>query len=176
MKSANTIRHTMFTLRCAASAAAAYLLAEWVGLLHPVWAPMSALIVSQERLADTRASLTGRILGTLLGMAAAVLVDTLTRPWGIDMSLQIAAAVAICAAIARTRPQLRVSMWTGPIVLLTPSMATSVMVVALFRGLEVILGSIVGVVLHWAAERILQRILNARRPAKKLFRQGAKPH
>lgn len=160
-------RSLFFMLRCAGSAAAAYLLASAVGLMHPVWAPMSALIVSQERLMDTWASLSGRVVGTLMGLVAAVAVDLLAEPLGLPMAAQIAIAVALCASVARRRPMLRVSMWTGPIVLLTPAIDHAVADVALFRGAEVILGSVVGVALHWASDRLLALLLAwTRRPGR----------
>lgn len=121
---------------------------------------MSALIVSQERLVDTRRSLTGRLVGTVLGMAAAVAVDAVALPLGLPMALQIALTVALCAIPARRRPALRVSMWTGPIVLLTPTVHLNVAAVALFRGAEVVLGSLVGAGLHvafdWAQKKLVR--------------------
>ena len=153
------IRQVAFVLRCSASASAAYVLALAAGLMHPVWAPMSALIVSQERLADTRASLIGRVLGTVLGMTAAVAVNALAQPWGVDMAWQIAITVALCAPPARRRPSLRVSMWTGPIVLLTTQNPTQVPWVALFRGAEVMLGSLVGALLHVGFDVALGHVL-----------------
>lgn len=158
-------RQLIFVLRCAGSASLAYLLASAAGLLHPLWAPMSALIVSQERLMDTWTSLSGRVVGTCMGLLAAVAVDALLAPWGVPMAAQISLAVALCAPVARRRPMLRVSMWTGPIVLLTPAAGDAVYGVAWVRGAEVILGSVVGVALHWASDR-LTRLLGLDRAAR----------
>lgn len=159
----NILYSSAFAARCAASAAAAYMLALQVGLSHPVWAPMSALIVSQERLVDTRRSLTGRLYGTVLGMAAAVAVDAVAQRVAMPMALQVALTVILCATPARRRPALRVSMWTGPIVLLTPSPEFNVAAVALMRGAEVVLGSLVGALLHLAFDWSLKKILRSQR-------------
>jgi len=163
-----SVSYLAFTARCALSASLAYLLARKVGLSHPVWAPMSALIVSQERLADTRESLWGRLLGTVLGMASAVLVDALGRSIAAPMAAQIAVTVALCAPLSRRRPALRVSMWTGPIVLLTPAAHTSVVWVALYRGAEVMLGSLVGASLHLVFDGLSLRLLRLVRKERRL--------
>ena len=48
--------------------------------LQGLWAAMSAVIVSQERLHETRSSLAGRILGTLLGIGVTVAVKVTAWP------------------------------------------------------------------------------------------------
>ena len=159
MQLRNSVSLLAFVARCALSASLAYLLALKIGLSHPVWAPMSALIVSQERLADTRESLWGRLFGTVLGMGAAVLVDGVSCIIDAPMAAQIAITVALCAPMSRRRPALRVSMWTGPIVLLTPAAHTSVAHVALLRGAEVMLGSFLGALLHLAFDALSLRFL-----------------
>ena len=63
------VRVLAFVARCADAASVAYQMATRLGLPEPVWAVISALIVSWERLQDTHSSFTGRILATLLGIA-----------------------------------------------------------------------------------------------------------
>jgi hypothetical protein len=63
-----SIRAIAFVIRCSGAATVASELASLLGLLEALWAAMSAVIVSQERLHETRSSLAGRILGTLLGV------------------------------------------------------------------------------------------------------------
>jgi ABC-type nitrate/sulfonate/bicarbonate transport system permease component len=46
-----------------------------VGLPHPVWATISALIVSQDKLADMHASFVRRSGGTLIGIVAGVITN-----------------------------------------------------------------------------------------------------
>jgi hypothetical protein len=49
-------RAVAFVVRCSGAATLAYLAATLVSLPHPVWATMSALVVSQEKLHDTQGS------------------------------------------------------------------------------------------------------------------------
>jgi hypothetical protein len=70
------IRTVAFVARCSGAATLAYLSATWVGLPNSVWAAMSALIVSQEQLSETRSSLAARIFGTLIGTSAAIALVT----------------------------------------------------------------------------------------------------
>lgn len=152
------IRGIAFAARCSGAAALAYQSAIWVGLPHSLWAAMSAIIVSQERLADTRSSLTARIIGTLIGIGVAVGVNAAASRLDANLTVQIAAGVAICALVARRYPTVRVCMWTCPIVFLTaePSVPTSM--VALWRGSEVILGALIGAALHWFTEGVIKAL------------------
>jgi uncharacterized membrane protein YccC len=142
-----------FAVRCAASGTLAYLLATAVGLPHPVWASMSSLIVSQESFDATRDSIAGRIMGTVIGVLVAVLVGEAANRIGAGIAIQIAVAVGICALFAEGRPSIRVSIWTCPIVLLTVPLDASVTHAGLMRGSEVLLGSLVGGLIHWFMRR-----------------------
>jgi hypothetical protein len=57
------IRAVAFVARRSSAATFAYLLVIWVGLPNSLWAAISALVVSQEQLSETRSSLAARILG-----------------------------------------------------------------------------------------------------------------
>jgi uncharacterized membrane protein YccC len=151
------IRTVAFVARCSGAATFAYLSATWVGLPNSVWVAMSALIVSQEQLSETRSSLAACILGTLIGICVAVAVNVVGSYFAEGMSMQIAITVAICALVARERPALRVCMWTCPIVLLTEPSVPTVMV-AFHRGGEVILGALLGGAFHFAAEAAVSAI------------------
>jgi hypothetical protein len=67
-----SLRAVAFVARCSGAATVAYELALSLGLPGAHWAAMSALIVSQERLQETRSSLMGRVLGTLLGIVVTI--------------------------------------------------------------------------------------------------------
>ena len=67
-------RHVAFILRCSSAAALAFLLAGAVGLPHPVWATMSGIIVSQEKLNDTNRVTLWWLTGTVVGVISAVIV------------------------------------------------------------------------------------------------------
>ena len=152
------VRLAAFIVRCTGAGTGAWALAFSVGLAEPVWAAISALVVSQEQLHETRSSLSGRILGTLVGIAVTVLVSKLASSLAAPLAVQIAAAVSVTSLVAYEFPSLRVAMWTCPMILLTASPAVPIAMVALRRGSEVILGAAVGWVFHWAAERVLDGV------------------
>ncbi len=158
----STARAVAFVGRCAASATLAYQLAGWVGLSFPAWASISALVVSQERLHETRISLHDRLTGTLLGVLASVGVNAIGTPLGLSLASQLALSVAICAALARRWHNLRVCMWTCPAVLLTGDMSSEpVLLAGLYRSAEILLGCLIGAGFHLLAERMVTRVLAA---------------
>jgi uncharacterized membrane protein YccC len=152
------IRALVFIARCSAAATAAYELASLLGLTESVWAAMSGVIVSQERLHETHSSLLGRILGTLVGIVVTIIVSEVASRASASVALQMAISVAICALVAREFPTLRVAMWTCPIILLAVQPSVPIVVVALHRGSEVILGALVGWVFHWVAEILVDAV------------------
>jgi uncharacterized membrane protein YccC len=134
---------TLFVVRCAVAAGSSYALALHVGLHHAAWAPVSALVVTQETATATLAAIGGRCLGTLSGLVVAVLVSWIGGLIGLAVVFQISLAAAICGAISIGRPHLRVCLWTCPLVLAT-SASDAAAVVAVFRASEVLLGAVVG--------------------------------
>jgi uncharacterized membrane protein YccC len=152
---ASLYRGADFVVRCGSAAAMSYFLAQAVNLPEPLWASMSAIIVSQERLSDTRSSIQGRIAGTIIGAIVVVAVNRAASPFAVPLIAQLAIAVSICAAAALEYPLIRVCMWTCPIVLLTASAAEPIGTVALHRAGEVILGGLLGGALHVATEPVL---------------------
>ncbi len=155
MRRDEVYRHVAFILRCSGAAALAFLLAGEVGLPHPVWATMSGIIVSQEKLNDTNRATLWRLSGTVVGVVSAVIVGGTLLAFGAPVPLQLAGAVAFCALLVRLWPDLRVSMWTAPIVLLTRVEGQSILQTGLWRGEEVLLGGLVGICCHFLAERVI---------------------
>ena len=153
-----TLRNLAYVVRCAGSTLAAYELAGLLGLQETVWAAMSALIVSQDRLHETQSSLMTRILGTLIGLVITIVVSEGARFVGAPMTVQMGLAVTIAAVIAREFPDLRVVMWTCPIVLLTAQPTGSILAAAFSRGSEVVLGAVVGWLFHWGAEIVVDAL------------------
>jgi uncharacterized membrane protein YccC len=149
-----------FAARCSGAATCAYFVANLIGLPHPLWATISALMVPQEKLADTNASFWGYILGTLVGIGAGGMASVAASRFAINMAGQIALSVGLCAILARVWPSTRVCMWTGPIVLLTAEPALPVTHAAFYRGSEALLGAFVGAVFHWAAEMVVLPIVH----------------
>ncbi len=147
--------HIAFILRCSGAAALAFLLARAVGLPHPVWATMSGIIVSQEKLHDTSRATLWRLTGTVVGVVSAVIIGGALLALDASVPVQLAGAVAFCAMLVRLWPDLRVSMWTAPIVLLTRIPTDSILQTGFWRGEEVLLGGLVGICCHFLAERVI---------------------
>jgi len=152
---ADTIRSVAFVARCTGAAVLALVVANRLELDHPVWASVSALVVSQDTLGDTHRSLSWRIVATVIGVGVAVLVALILH--GAGPVAMLAVAVGITAAVARLRTELRVCMWTSVIVLLTVPPGGTILTAALARAQEVLLGVAIGAALHWVAERLLFR-------------------
>lgn len=152
-------RELAFVARCSGAATLSFLLAQAVGLPHPVWAAMSGVIVGQERLDDTRQATLGRFVGTLLGVAIAVGVGSGAEWVGGGTAARIAISVALAAVMARRHPLIRVCMWTCPIVFLTAAPDLPLWRVGLNRGIEVMLGGIVGISLHLLTEILIWRVI-----------------
>jgi uncharacterized membrane protein YccC len=152
---ADVAQHIAFVLRCSAAATLSYLLARALGLSFPVWASTSALVVSQERLEETRSTLLWRLAGTVIGIGLAVANGSLLALLSIGVAAQIACSVALCAALVHRWPSLRVSMWTVPIVYFSHAPGETLAGSGLWRGAEVVLGGLTGVLLHGLANFVM---------------------
>ncbi len=152
-----TARDIAFVLRCSGAATLAYIIAFTLGFQHPVWASISGVIVSQEHLHQTRGAVVWRFAGTVVGILVAVLAGSLIAQLGGGLAVQTGISVAICAALVRRWPDLKVAMWTAPIIFLARDPNISLLVAGYWRGSEVVLGGLIGAMLHWIAERIILR-------------------
>jgi len=150
-----SLRAALFVFRCTGAATGALALATAFGLEHPVWSAMSALIVSQEQLDATKSSVISRIIGTVIGIGTACGVNFLIARFGASLYVQVAIAVLICALLVHRFPQIRVSLWTCTLILVS-SAATSITTVGLYRGEEVILGTLIGGLFHAVSEWMLR--------------------
>ncbi|AEI38317.1 membrane protein [Zymomonas mobilis subsp. pomaceae ATCC 29192] len=155
LKTEDAIRFIAFILRCSVSATAGYLCATMLGLKYPAWAAISALIVSQDKFHETQAIVISRIIGTVIGIVTAVIVDMLFH----DVTTELTISVAICAIIARCYPKLRVGMWTCVIVLIGDHGSDKTIIAGLDRGFGVLLGVIIGAMIHLITEKILAATL-----------------
>ena len=144
-----------FAARCSAASALAYALALAVGLTQPLWASMASVIVSQERIGDTRATLASQVVGTAIGATISVVVGTLGVRLGGSPAIDTPIAVALAALVAHWFPKVRVAMWTCPIVLLTAHDDQSFVDVGARRAAEVLFGACVGWALHRVANAAL---------------------
>lgn len=145
----------IFAVRCFIAVWVSYVIAEAVGLPFPAWAPVSAIVVSQEQLEETRTFLIRRVIGTICGVFISVALNALATPCGMGIAAQAACSVAICALLVHKYPSFRTSMVTAPIVLLTAAPTDPMYMVGLYRGSEVMIGSLAGGGLHILSQGLL---------------------
>ena len=163
-----------FVSRCAVAATLSYGLSSKAGLASPAWASISAIIVSQEKLGQTGSALAWRFAGTVVGIVVAIATDTLNKTLHVDGAVQMGLAVAVCASLARRWPDLKVAMWTVPIVYLNHTSDQPLFALSFWRCSEVLVGGVIGLVVHWVAEGILsfhdacQRVAPRRTDAERL--------
>jgi len=155
MRGNKTVVLIAFVLRCTAAATIAYSLASFIGLAHPLWTCIFALVGSQDSEAAIYTTIGGRVAGTVIGVIIAIAVGSAMHQLELDLIWQIAVAVAICAAFAWGRPAIQMCMWTAPIILLSTSATEPLVRVGFYRGCEVILGVLIGGTLLIASDKIL---------------------
>jgi uncharacterized membrane protein YccC len=137
--------------RVTASALLSFELAHWLGLLMPLWAVLTAIIVTQLNVGRSlKASLDylgGTIGGAIYGAAVGVLVGG-----GSEVALLTGLAIAVgpLALIAATRQSLTAAPITAAIVLLVPALThASPIAAAADRMLEVALGAVIGLTISF---------------------------
>ena len=141
----------IFALRVVVAALAALAISQYFGLPMPLWAVLTAIIVSQisvgRSLKATVDYLTGTLGGALYGGAIAVLV-----PHAGEWALLgvVAVAVAPLALIAAMKPGMTVAPLTAVIVILVPTIThVSPLASAIDRVIEVALGGGAGFVVSF---------------------------
>ena len=146
--------------RVTIAALLALVLAQYLALPLPLWAVLTAVIVTQlsvgRSLKVTIDYFVGTLGGALYGGAIAVLVPHTSE---VALLAVLAIAIAPLALVAAIKPSLNVAPITAIIVLLLPSIThASPLDSAIYRVLEVALGGITGLavsflVLHSSAHR-----------------------
>lgn len=133
----------LYGLRCSTAACAAYALAMLTAPQHALWAPISALIVSQDTMAHTLSFVEGRSKGVVIGALVAVLVGFVGSLVGLALIAKVGVAVALSAAISMGPSAVRAAMWLSAIVLMVTGGQSPVPIAALLA-VQVILGAVVG--------------------------------
>jgi uncharacterized membrane protein YccC len=135
------LRHAV---RVSVAVGAAFLVGAMLHLPQAYWAVFTAVIVVQTSIGGTITAATERMIGTvvggLVGMAAAY-VRTQTV---IEEGLVLSAAIAILAFAAAVRPSLRVAPITAAIVLVGGSAHMDPFKAAVWRVVEILIGSVIG--------------------------------
>jgi uncharacterized membrane protein YccC len=136
----------LFALRCTLASCIAYGIADYLWPQLPLWAPVSALSVSQHRWRQTEQFVSGLSLGTLVGAIIAVLVSLVGSLVGMPMIAQVGIAVAIAAVFSMNWTSARAAMWMALIGVwlihrFPGTMATSA---GWMMAEQVVLGAIIG--------------------------------
>jgi uncharacterized membrane protein YccC len=137
--------------RVTASTLLSYELASWLGLHMPLWAMLTAIIVTQmsvgRSLKATIDYLAGTIGGAIYGGVVGVLVGG-----GSEIALLAGLAIAVgpLALIAAMRQSLTAAPITAAIVLLVPALThAGPIAAAVDRVLEVALGAVIGLTISF---------------------------
>jgi uncharacterized membrane protein YccC len=136
----------LFALRCTLASCIAYAIADYLWPQLPLWAPVSALSVSQHRWRQTEQFVSGLSMGTLVGAVIAVLVSLIGYFFGLLMIAQVGIAVAIAAVFSMNWNSARAAMWMALIAVwlihrFPGAMATSA---GWMMAEQVVLGAIIG--------------------------------
>ena len=126
-------------------------LAQFLSLPLPLWAVLTAIIVTQVSIGQSLKVTIDYLAGTLGGAVYGAVVAVLVPPTNESaLLLVLAIAVAPLALVAAMNPSLRVAPITAVIVILLPAIThASPVVSAADRVLEVALGGIVGFVVSF---------------------------
>jgi uncharacterized membrane protein YccC len=138
------LRHAV---RVSAAVAAAFALGALLGLPQAYWMVFTAVIVVQTSIGGTITASMERFAGTVVGSLVGAAAAYLKARTVVEEGLVLAAAIAVLAFAAAVRPSLRVAPVTAAIVLVGGGQQPHAdpLVTALWRVLEICLGSMVGV-------------------------------
>jgi uncharacterized membrane protein YccC len=130
-------------LRILAACAIAYGLAALTGLPERFWAMITAVVVTQPVLGATLAAGRDRIVGTVIGAVAGLLVIEVAR-LGVSSLLLFWVALVPLAILTALRPNLRLSCITLIVVVLVPSEGPAA-ARAIDRVLQILLGTLASI-------------------------------
>ncbi|MBU4436055.1 MAG: FUSC family protein [Alphaproteobacteria bacterium] len=136
------IRHA---IRVSAAVGAAYALATLLRLPQGYWAVFTAVIVVQASIGATITASIERLMGTVVGAVAGAAAAYLHIRWPQFGGLILCVTVALLAFLAAVRPALKVAPVTAVIMLIGTTTHMEPMTAALFRVVEILVGSLVGV-------------------------------
>jgi len=143
--------HVTLSIRVTVAAIVALLAAQWLGLPLPLWAVLTAVIVTQmsvgRSLKATGDYLIGTLGGAVYGGAVAILFPHSSET---GLLLVLVIAVTPLALLAAVRPNMNVVPITALIILLLPGIThNSPLDSAIYRVLEVAVGAVIGLLVSF---------------------------
>lgn len=123
----------------------AYIIAEASGLAQSFWSVVTALVVIQSSVGGTVNASIDRIIGTVMGALVGALTGVL-HPFDLPPWLPLVLALLPLSFVAAARPGYRIAPITAVIVILAGVDFHPFWLGAVYRVLEISLGTVVGVV------------------------------
>jgi uncharacterized membrane protein YccC len=134
------------TVRVTVGCVLAFVLYHLLNLPQGYWAVFTVVIVMQGSIGGTVTAAFDRMQGTLLGAAVGALAAWLRPQTPVGLGAAMALSVALTSLAATVRPTLKVAPVTAVIMLISPTGgAMGPLVSALYRVLEIFIGSVIGV-------------------------------
>jgi uncharacterized membrane protein YccC len=133
------------TLRVVIAVLAAYLAYVAFALPQGYWAVFTTLIIIQASIGGTVGAAMDRMCGTVLGAVVGGLADALAPHTALGRGVALAVASAITAYVAMLRPNMKVAPVTAAIMLLSSAGKLDPFHAAIYRVIEIGLGSVIGV-------------------------------
>ena len=132
-------------MRTGFAGAATYLLAAWLALPQGYWAVITAVMITQQTVGATLQAVRDRLIGTIAGAVIGFLMAMATPSgeWGTLVALGI--STGTLAVFAVHYPSLRIAPMTAAIMFVAAPSHADVVVSALHRVLEILLGCLVGI-------------------------------
>jgi uncharacterized membrane protein YccC len=132
-------------LRVTVGCVVAFALYHLLNLPQGYWAVFTVVIVMQGSIGGTLSAAIDRMKGTLLGAAIGGAAAALRPQTPLGLGEAMALSVAVTALAAALEPAVKVAPVTAVIMLISPSGHMGPLEAALFRVLEIFIGSVIGV-------------------------------
>ncbi len=132
-------------VRIVVAVLAAYLIYVAFALPQGYWAVFTTLIIIQASIGGTVGAAVDRMYGTVLGAVVGGLADGLAPHTPLGRGVALAIASAITAYVAMLRPNMKVAPVTAAIMLLSSAGKLDPLHAAIYRVIEIALGSVIGV-------------------------------
>jgi len=132
-------------LRTAVAGALSFLVAEYFALPQGYWSVITAIMINQESMGATLQAVRDRLIGTFAGAVIGFLLALVTPSgmWGSLLGLTI--SIGWLAVFAARYPSLRIAPMTAAITFIATPSHADVVVSAVHRVIEILLGCLIGV-------------------------------
>ncbi|MGI4984981.1 MAG: FUSC family protein [Janthinobacterium lividum] len=138
-------QHGRFVARLLIGAFGSYAIAEYFGLAESFWSVVTALVVIQASVGGTVNAGIDRLIGTVMGALVGALVGVL-HPLDIPNGVLLLLALIPLAFVTAMRPAYRIAPITAAIVILAGAGFHPYWLGAVYRVMEISLGTVVGVI------------------------------